>query len=167
MNTTRQQGWVAFATGLLFAIGLGVGGMTQPAKVVGFLDFFGRWDPSLMFVMGGALSVHALVWRLVRHNPTPKLSTQWFVPTRRDLDRKLLGGAAIFGVGWGLGGYCPGPGITSIASGAVEAVVFVVAMLAGTRAVIAYERRDALRKAAELSAAETAVSPSPAPVKHH
>jgi uncharacterized membrane protein YedE/YeeE len=97
MNTTRQQGWVAFATGLLFAIGLGVGGMTQPAKVVGFLDFFGRWDPSLMFVMGGALSVHALVWRLVRHNPTPKLSTQWFVPTRRDLDRKLLGGAAIFG----------------------------------------------------------------------
>jgi hypothetical protein len=95
MNTTRQQGWVSFATGLLFAIGLGVGGMTQPAKVVGFLDFFGRWDPSLMFVMGGALSVHAIVWRLVGHKPTPKLSTQWFVPTRRDLDRKLLGGAAI------------------------------------------------------------------------
>lgn len=141
MNTTRQQAWVSFATGLLFAIGLGVGGMTQPAKVVGFLDFFGRWDPSLMFVMGGALSVHAIVWRLVGHKPTPKLSTQWFVPTRRDLDRKLLGGAAIFGVGWGLGGLCPGPGVVAAAAGRETGLLFVAAMLVGMLAQHGWVRR--------------------------
>ena len=121
----------AFVAGVIFAIGLAIGGMTQPAKVAGFLDFTGNWDPSLMFVMGGAVMTHAILYRLIRQRPTPLFTATFFVPTRKDIDARLLGGAALFGIGWGLSGFCPGPAITSLASGQTPVLIFVVAMIVG------------------------------------
>lgn len=123
----------AFLSGALFAAGLVLGGMTQPSKVLGFLDLFGDWDPSLALVMGGALLVHAPLYRLIRRRSAPILEAKFYLPTRRDLDLRLIGGAALFGVGWGLGGYCPGPGLASLVSGR-EALVFVAAMIVGAAA---------------------------------
>jgi len=121
----------AFLCGLVFALGLGLGGMTQPSKVVGFLDITGAWDPSLAFVMGGALATHALLRRWIVARPAPLLASSFALPTKTDVDRRLLSGAAIFGVGWGLAGFCPGPAIVAAGSGASTALVFVPAMLAG------------------------------------
>jgi uncharacterized membrane protein YedE/YeeE len=121
----------ALAAGLLFGVGLVVSGMTQPQKVLGFLDVFGRFDPSLMLVMVGAIAVHALAYRWKAGRSAPLFSPAFVVPTRRDIDAKLLLGAAIFGLGWGLGGYCPGPGIVSLPAGGLSALVFVGAMLTG------------------------------------
>ncbi len=120
----------AFLIGALFAVGLGVGGMTLPSKVIGFLDFFGNWDPSLAFVMAGAVVVYFVAFRVVR-GTAPVLETRFALPTKTMLDRRLLTGAALFGVGWGLAGYCPGPALTSLGAGSTNAVVFVSAMLAG------------------------------------
>jgi len=130
----RAQGVVALLSGVLFGLGLAVAGMTRAEKVIGFLNFFRGWDPSLMFVMGGAIAVHAVAWRLLQGRPSPLLSARFLVPTRRDLDARLLLGAAIFGVGWGLGGFCPGPAIASLPTAAPAAVAFVLAMLAGSYA---------------------------------
>jgi len=116
--------------GLLFAVGLAVGGMTQPAKVVGFLDVTGSWDASLMFVMMGAIAVYAPVFALVKRQSLRTL-VALSIPTRRDLDTPLIAGSAVFGVGWGLGGFCPGPGIVAASSAATPAIVFTVAMLFG------------------------------------
>lgn len=121
---------VALAAGALFAFGLALAGMTRPAKVLGFLDFFRAWDPSLAFVMGGAIAVHAVAVALVTRRTSPVLAAGFVLPTRRDLDTRLLVGAALFGVGWGLGGYCPGPGIAALVTGSGSVVAFVVAMLA-------------------------------------
>jgi hypothetical protein len=121
----------AFISGLIFAIGLGLGGMTQPAKVTAFLDFAGNWDPSLAFVMGGAILVYTPLYHLIRRRSTPLFVSTFSVPTRTDLDPRLLGGAALFGIGWGLGGFCPGPAVTSLASGQTSVVIFVASMLAG------------------------------------
>ncbi len=126
-----MRGLVAFASGLLFALGLGLGGMTKAAKVVGFLDVAGDWDPSLAFVMGGALLVYAVVARLALARPRPLLDDVFHVPTRRDLDARLVIGSLLFGVGWGIAGYCPGPAIVSLASGRTAVLVFVAAMLLG------------------------------------
>lgn len=120
----------ALLCGVVFAAGLLIGGMTQPSKVVGFLDLLGDWDPSLAFVMGGALLVHTLAGRVIRRRARPILDTQFHVPSRRDLDRRLIAGAALFGIGWGLAGYCPGPALVSLAA-AGPALIFVLAMLAG------------------------------------
>ena len=119
----------AFLCGLLFSIGLGISGMTQPHKVIGFLDVFGEWDLSLAFVMGGAVISYLLLqlW-IQRRFSTPMLGEKFQIPSRKDLDRSLIFGALLFGLGWGLGGYCPGPAITSLGSGSVNAVLFVVAM---------------------------------------
>jgi len=122
---------VALASGLLFGLGLAVSGMTRPEKVRGFLDFFRHWDPSLTFVMGGAVLVHAVAYRLITRRSSPVFAAKFALPTRRDLDAKLLVGAGVFGVGWGLGGYCPGPGITSLVTGAAPVAAFVAAMLVG------------------------------------
>jgi len=121
----------SFVSGVLFAVGLGVSGMTRPAKVTAFLDLFGDWDPSLACVMVGAILVHASLYRLIRHRPVPLFAPGFSVPTRTDIDARLVGGAALFGVGWGLGGFCPGPAVTALASGSPSVVIFVVAMLVG------------------------------------
>ena len=121
----------AFCSGLLFAIGLGIGGMTQPAKIVNFLDFTGTWDPSLAFVMIGAIPVYFLCYRLALGRPSPLFGTEFSVPTRKAIDNELLLGAAIFGAGWGLGGFCPGPAIVSLGSGAGQTFIFVAAMVGG------------------------------------
>ena len=120
----------ALLAGALFAVGLAVGGMTRPGKVIGFLDFAGDWDPSLMLVMAGALLVHGALSRLIARRPSPLFEAKFHLPTRRDIDRRLVLGAAIFGVGWGLGGYCPGPGLASLTAGVLP-LVFVAAMVAG------------------------------------
>ena len=121
----------AFVSGFIFAIGLGIGGMTQPAKVTAFLDISGNWDPSLAFVMGGAILVYAPLYRLIRRRQTPLFASAFSVPTRADIDPLLISGAALFGVGWGLGGFCPGPAVVSLASGHIAVITFVAAMLAG------------------------------------
>ncbi len=121
----------AFLSGVIFACGLAIGGMTQPAKVAAFLDLAGNWDPSLAFVMMGAIAVHAVSYRVIRRRPSPLFAAVFALPTRADLDARLIGGAALFGVGWGLGGFCPGPAITSLASGHAPVLIFVSAMLAG------------------------------------
>jgi len=122
---------ISFVVGLIFAIGLGISGMTQPQKVVGFLDLFGQWDPSLIFVMGGALAVHLVTYRLIRKQPHPLFDRQWHVPTKTEITPALMIGSIIFGIGWGLGGFCPGPGITSMASLELKPVIFVISMLVG------------------------------------
>lgn len=122
---------VAFFAGVVFAVGLAVAGMTQPSKVVGFLDFFGNWDPSLAFVMGGAVAVNAVLYRWTMRRARPLLEPDFHLPTRTDLDGRLIAGGVLFGVGWGLAGYCPGPAVTSVTTGTTGALAFVGAMLAG------------------------------------
>lgn len=121
----------SFAVGVIFALGLGLSGMTQPQKVVGFLDLFGNWDPSLIFVMIGAIIVHFITYRLITKRGTPLLDVKWHVPTKRDLTPSLVLGSVLFGVGWGLGGFCPGPAVTSLASFELRPVLFVISMLIG------------------------------------
>jgi len=121
----------AFACGFVFAVGLAFGGMTQPAKVIGFLDVFGAWDPSLAFVMGGAVATHAILRALVMRRGVPVLAARFSLPTLTAIDARLLVGAALFGVGWGIAGFCPGPAIVASGAGAGRAIVFAAAMLAG------------------------------------
>jgi uncharacterized membrane protein YedE/YeeE len=120
---------VAFIAGLVFAVGLGIAGMTQPSKVIGFLDFFGEWDPSLMFVMGGGIAAHFLFARKAVKGGAPRFALKFELPTRRDIDAKLLLGAALFGIGWGIGGLCPGPALVGLMSGAPTTLLFVAAMI--------------------------------------
>jgi hypothetical protein len=117
--------------GVVFGAGLAVSGMTNPAKVQNFLDVFGRFDPTLAFVLGAALAVSAPAFALARRRERPWLGESFALPTRRDVDARLVGGAALFGVGWGLVGLCPGPALASLFRGASELVVFVAAMTAG------------------------------------
>jgi uncharacterized membrane protein YedE/YeeE len=122
----------AILAGLVFGMGLVLSGMTQPSRVVAFLDPLGDWDPSLAFVMAGAVAVYAIAYRVImRHRRDPWFDIRFHLPTRRDLDVQLVAGAALFGIGWGLVGLCPGPAIVAAASGSIEAILFVVAMLAG------------------------------------
>lgn len=120
-----------FFVGLLFGLGLLLSGMTDPAKVLGFLDLFGVWDPSLAFVMGGAIFVSFFAYAWARKRTTNFLGGALQLPTSKAIDKRLVLGGLTFGVGWGLAGFCPGPGIVSMASGEVKAAVFVVAMLIG------------------------------------
>lgn len=117
--------------GLLFGIGLIVSGMSDPAKVLNFLDVFGTWDPSLAFVMGGAIAVTLPGYRLVLRNTSPLLHHTFHVPTRKDVDGRLVTGAVLFGVGWGLGGFCPGPALVSAPLAAEGTLYFLPAMIAG------------------------------------
>lgn len=121
----------ALLTGLLFGAGLIVSGMANPAKVQNFLDITGTWDPSLAFVMGGAIAVTLPGYILLRRREGPWFASSFQWPSATDLDGRLLGGAALFGAGWGLGGFCPGPAMTSLSFGGVGTIVFVVAMCAG------------------------------------
>ena len=120
-----------FFVGLLFGLGLLLSGMTDPGKVLGFLDLFGMWDPSLAFVMGGAIAVGFFAFALARKRTTSFLGGALHLPKATQIDRRLVLGGLTFGAGWGLAGFCPGPGIVSMASGEVKAAVFVAAMLVG------------------------------------
>ena len=121
----------SFISGMVFALGLGISGMTRPIKVIGFLDFFGAWDASLAFVMIGAIVVYFVAYHWSRKMSSPLLAPNFSLPRRGDLDANLILGAAIFGAGWGLGGFCPGPALTSLASGAPAVLIFVAAMVVG------------------------------------
>lgn len=126
-----KQLWVAFGAGVVFALGVGIGGMTQPAKVIGFLDVLGNWDPSLAFVMVGAIAVYACSYRISLRRSSPVLAPVFIMPTRHGIDVRLIAGAAVFGLGWGIAGFCPAPALTSMTSGQLAPVVFSVAMIAG------------------------------------
>lgn len=121
----------AFISGLIFAIGLGLSGMTDPVKVIGFLDFFGTWNPTLTFVMAGGILAYAVGYRLVTRRSVPIFGSKFSLPTRKDLTPQLIVGSALFGIGWGIAGFCPGPGLTSLATGSSSVLTFVVAMLGG------------------------------------
>lgn len=126
-----KNNFAAFIVGTIFALGLGISGMTRPEKVIGFLNIFGEWDASLAFVMAGAIAVHTVAYRLIRRRGSPLFSKEFSVPSSKDLTPSLFVGAFIFGVGWALAGYCPGPAITSIASFQFRPFIFVVSMIVG------------------------------------
>lgn len=122
---------VNVALGLLFGVGLVVSGMADPAKVLNFLDLFGTWDPSLAFVMGGAVLVAFIGYRLVLTRDRPVIGDTFHLPTRNDIDARVIAGPAIFGIGWGLGGLCPGPALTALGLAASGTLAFVPAMILG------------------------------------
>ena len=124
----------SLASGLLFGVGLAVSQMMNPAKVLGFLDVAGAWDPSLALVMIGALAITLPAFRQVLKEPAPRLAANFLVPGAGAIDARLVGGAAIFGVGWGLVGFCPGPALAALSVGDGRVLIFVVAMLAGMAA---------------------------------
>ncbi len=131
----------ALASGALFGVGLVVSGMADPAKVIGFLDVGGGWDPSLALVMGAALAVHILASRVVVARGRPLFAERFALPTRRDVDVRLVVGAAIFGVGWGLGGFCPGPGLVAGTTAGADALAFVGAMALASYVTARLDRR--------------------------
>lgn len=130
-----------FVVGLVFGLGLIVSGMTDPGKVLGFLDLFGAWDPSLALVMGGAILVGVFAFALARKRTRTFLGGALHLPTSRDIDKRLVVGGLAFGVGWGLAGFCPGPALVSLGMGEPKAAVFVAAMLAGMVVFELIERR--------------------------
>jgi uncharacterized membrane protein YedE/YeeE len=119
------------AAGLLFGFGLALSGMTRPLKVLGFLDVAGAWDPSLVFVLGGAVTVATIAFRVVLRRRAPLFAASFDVPTNRTIDAPLIGGALLFGIGWGIAGYCPGPAIAQLAAPNAETLYFLPAMIAG------------------------------------
>jgi hypothetical protein len=123
-----------YLIGLVFGIGISISGMANPAKVLNFFDVAGSWDPSLIFVMGGALVVTFLGYRVVLKRPAPAMDTTFHVPANRALDAKLLGGSALFGVGWGIAGFCPGGALPALGTGRWEVIAFVAALIAGMAA---------------------------------
>lgn len=126
-----MQALVALACGVVFGAGLAISGMTNPAKVLAFLDVAGHWDPTLLFVMGSALAVSTAGVAIAQRRVRPWLAEAFALPTRKDIDAQLVAGAVIFGVGWGLVGVCPGPAIAVLSRGSLQATVFVAAMLTG------------------------------------
>ena len=131
MNNPFLQRAVEFAVGLLFGWGLILAGMTDPGKVIGFLDLAGAWDPSLALVMGGAIAVGFFAFGLAKQRTTNFFGGAMRLPTAQEIDKRLVIGSLLFGAGWGLAGFCPGPGIVSMAAGEFKGLVFVVAMVAG------------------------------------
>lgn len=126
-----MKGLVSFVTGLIFALGLGYSGMTQTHVVKGFLDILGDWNLNLIGVMAGAILVHGIAFHFIKKRQSPLLDTKFYLPTKKELDKRLLTGAAIFGLGWGWAGICPGPGIVSLVSGQMSMITFILAMLGG------------------------------------
>lgn len=136
-----MQGLASFLCGLLFGTGLMISGMTQPAKVLGFLDIFGRWDPTLAFVMASALAISTVGYAWARRQGRPVFAAQHLWPNRTDIDRPLVVGSVLFGIGWGLAGLCPGPALENLASLSPRVIVFVIAMIAGMSAQDVWQRR--------------------------
>jgi len=138
----RAQNASALAAGLLFGLGLAISQMVNPEKILDFLDVTGDWDPSLALVMAGAVGVAMLAFRFVLKRKQPLFDDDFHLPRLTKVDRSLLVGSAIFGLGWGIGGYCPGPGIAALSTGSVEALVFVAGMALGS---VLYRRLAAPR----------------------
>jgi uncharacterized protein len=136
---------VAFAVGVLFALGLVVSEMINPARVIGFLDVTGRWDPTLLLVMAGALAITLSSFPLILRRTKPLLATQFSLPTKSRIDSPLIFGAVIFGVGWGLAGFCPGPALAALASGSVSVILFVIAMVLGQWLATSFEKALTIR----------------------
>ena len=158
MSRSKQggsiAGWISAGwAGVIFATGLALSGMTQPSKVIGFLDIFGDWDPSLAFVMGGAVLVHALTRPLIMKRSAPVLGANFDTPAQSTIDARLLFGAALFGLGWGLVGICPGPALVGIGSGQEMFLLFVGAMIVGMWAqrVLAPQRKGSEPRVAEAA----------------
>ncbi len=140
---------VVYLAGLLFGLGIMISGMANPAKVINFFDVFGTWDPSLIFVMGGALLTTLLGYRVVLARERPWLGDRFHLPTSRVIDTRLVAGAAIFGVGWGIAGFCPGGALPALGSGRADVALFVAARAAGiltTRAVLEHRARQTTDK---------------------
>lgn len=127
--------------GILFSIGLGISGMTEPAKIISFLDVFGNWDPSLIFVMVGAIGVNAVFHRFIIKKANPLFESKFYLPTKKSLDKKLILGSALFGIGWGVTGLCPGPGLASVSTGNPYSLAFLTALIIGMMSVKILESR--------------------------
>lgn len=136
-----MKAFISFFVGLTFALGLGISGMTRPDIVQGFLDVFGAWDPRLMGVMIGAIGLHLFTYRLITKKSSPIYDSVFHLPKKESLDKRLLIGAVIFGLGWGWAGICPGPGIVGLASGKMPFFIFVASMLVGMKAYQIFARR--------------------------
>lgn len=121
----------SYVIGLIFGIGISISGMANPAKVLNFFDVAGNWDPSLAFVMGGALVVTFIGYRIVLRRPAPIIDATFHLPDNPRVDARLLGGAAVFGIGWGIAGFCPGGALPALGTGQFEVVAFVAALIAG------------------------------------
>ena len=147
-----MQVLAALLSGLVFGLGLLVSGMANPAKVLGFLDLTGRWDPSLALVMAGAIAVGMLAFSVARRRTVSLLGLDMIWPKTRHIDRRLIGGSVLFGIGWGIAGFCPGPALVALGMGEWKAVVFVVAMVIGMGLFDLAEQRTAAR---QLSATGT------------
>lgn len=135
--------FIEFLVGLIFGVGLILSGMTNPTKVIGFLDLFGQWDPSLAFVMGGAILVGLFAFAIAKKRTTNFLGGTMQLPKSTQIDKRLVIGSLVFGAGWGLAGFCPGPALVSLASGYEKAALFVVAMLLG---MLLFERLEKIAK---------------------
>lgn len=142
MTRAAARNASALIAGLLFGLGLAISQMVNPEKVLDFLDVAGDWDPSLALVMGGAVGVAMLAFRLVLRRKQPMFESEFHLPRMTKVDRRVLVGSAVFGLGWGIGGYCPGPGIAALSTGSVEALVFVAGMALGS---LLYRRLAATR----------------------
>ncbi|MDJ0678950.1 MAG: YeeE/YedE family protein [Xenococcaceae cyanobacterium MO_167.B52] len=127
-----KQKLIALLSGLLFGFGLSLSQMIDRDRVLGFLDVAGDWDPTLLFVLGGAVGVTVIAFRFVLRLPQPIFNSKFYLPTRKDIDLPLILGTAIFGIGWGIAGYCPGPGITALVLGTPNPVLFVIAFIVGS-----------------------------------
>lgn len=136
-----SQLFVSFFSGLIFALGLGISGMTQPSRVTGFLDLFGAWEPALAFVMLGAIVVYAIGYRLILKRKAPLLAGHFHIPTLRSIDKSLAIGSLIFGFGWGMVGYCPGPALTAVVTLQKEPVIFFIAMIAAMNSYALLQKR--------------------------
>ncbi|UYL09393.1 YeeE/YedE family protein [Bdellovibrio sp. SKB1291214] len=140
------RNWSALLVGFLFSIGLGISGMTQPQKVIAFLTWGPDWDPSLMFVMLGAVPIHAIVYFSIRNRKSPLFDKQFHLSQATEITKPLMVGSVIFGLGWGLAGYCPGPAVTSVGAGSMSAIIFTFSMLSGMLIYRIFERSKELRK---------------------
>lgn len=127
-----KQNLMALVSGLVFGVGLGVSQMIDRERVLGFLDLAGAWDPTLMFVLGGAVGVTMVTFRFVLRRKHPLFDDRFHLPLKTAIDRRLITGAALFGVGWGIAGYCPGPAIASLGLGSLNPLIFIVAFAAGS-----------------------------------
>lgn len=123
--------FIAYLSAFLFSSGLGISGMTDPNNIIAFLDVFGNWNPSLILVMVGAIAFHSISYYLITRRSTPLLGDSFFIPVKKQVDGRLVAGSALFGMGWGLAGYCPGPAISSVVTLSPSVFIFVVAMLVG------------------------------------